>query len=142
MRQYEAIASCILAHSANLLRQSYKMIPINPREDKIVWRRYLCYIIGTIAIAMLTILTYDVGTTEGRYSNGYCSKYDPVYFTMVTLMFIVSTLIQIAMFIVYLYYWYKLSNSRDITDYQINKKIFRIAIAMGGTISVAISSTS
>ena len=64
---YEAIASCILAQSVYLLRQSYKMIPISPREDKIVWQRYLYYIVGTIAIAMLMILTYDVGTTEGRY---------------------------------------------------------------------------
>ena len=64
---YEAIASCILAQSVYLLRQSYKMILISPREDKIVWQRCLYYIVGTIAIAMLMILTYDVGTTEGRY---------------------------------------------------------------------------
>ena len=45
--------------------------------------------------------------------------------------------IQIAMFIVYLYYWYKVRNSRDITNYQINKRIFRVAVAMGATISIA-----
>ena len=136
---YEATATCILAHSAYHMRQSYKMIPFNPREDKVIWRHCLCYIIGTIAIAMLLILTYDVGTTEGRY-NGYCSKYDPIYFTMVTLMYgftFINTPIQIAMFIVYLYYWYKMRNSRDITNYQINKKIFRVAVAMGATISIA-----
>ena len=136
---YEAIATCILAQSAYHMRQSYKMISINSREDKVAWGYYLSYIIGTIAIAMLLILTYDVGTTEGRY-YGYCSKHDPIYFIMVTLMHIASTLnalIQIAMFIVYLYHWYKMRNSKDITDYQINKKIFRIAIAMGATISIA-----
>ena len=104
-----------------------------------VRRCYLCYIIGTVAIAMLIIVTYDVGTTEGRY-NGYCSKYDPIYFTMVTMMHIISKLIapiQIAMFIVYLYYWYKIRSTKDIMDYQINKKIFRIAIAMGATIGIA-----
>ena len=137
---YEATATCILAYSAYHMRQSYKMIPFNPREDKIVWRRYLCYIIGAIAIAMLIILTYDVGTTEGRY-NGYCSKYDLVYFTMVTLIYgftFINAPIQIAMFIIYLYYyWYKMRNVQDITSYQINKKIFRVAVAMGATISIA-----
>ena len=114
------------------------MIPINPRENKVVWRRYLYYIIGTIAIAMLMILTYDVGTTEGRY-YGYCSKHDPIFFIMVTIMYVFSLMnapIQIALFIIYLYYWYKMRNSREITDYQINKKLFRISIAMGATISV------
>ena len=136
---YEATATCILAHSAYHMRQSYKMIPTNPREDKIVWRRYLCYIIGTIAIAMLIILTYDVGTTEGRY-YGYCSKRHPVFFIMVILTHAFSSinvLIQIAMFIAFLYYWYKMRNSMDLMDYQINKKIFLIAVAMGATISVA-----
>ena len=136
---YEAIASCLLAQSVYLLRQSYKMIPINPREDKVVWRRYLYYIIGTIAIAMLVVVTYDVGTAEGRY-YGYCSKHDPMFFTMITIMLVFSLInapIQIALFIIYLWYWYKMRNSWDITDYQINKKLFRIAIAMGATISVA-----
>ena len=136
---YEAIASCILVHSAYHMRQSYKMIPVNPRDEKTAWSYYLCYIIGTIAMAMLLILTYDLGTTEGRH-NGYCSKYDPVYFIMVTLMSVFSYInapIQIAMFIVYLYYWRKMRNSRDTTDYQINKKIIRTAAAMGATISIA-----
>ena len=136
---YEAIATCILAHCAHQMRLSYKMIPLNPRENKVVWRRYLYYIIGTIAIAMLVILTYDVGTTEGQY-NGYCSTYDPIHFTMVALMYsftLINAPIQIAMFMTYLYYWYKMRNSRDLTDYQINQQIFRIAVAMGATISIA-----
>ena len=136
---YEATATCILAHSAYHMRQSYRMIPINPRENKMVWRRYLCYIIGMITIAMLMILTYDVGTSEGRY-YGYCSKHDPIFFIMVILTHAftsISAPIQIAMFIAYLCYWYKMRNSKDLTDYQINKKIFLIAVAMGATICVA-----
>ena len=136
---YEATATCILAHSAYYMRQSYKMIPINPSEDKVVWRHYRCYIIGTIAIAMLLILTYDVGTTERRH-YGYCSKHDPIFSTMVILTHTFSSInapIQITMFIAYLCYWYKMRNLKDLTDYQINKKIFLIAVAMGATISVA-----
>ena len=85
------------------------------------------------------ILTYDVGITEGRY-YGYCSKQDTIYFTMVTIMYTISSInapIQIALFIIYVYYWYKMKSSQDITDYQINNKLFRIAIAMGATINVA-----
>ena len=68
-----------------------------------------------------------------------CSKYDPIFFTMLTLMYgftLINAPIQIAMFIVYLYYWYKIRNSREITDYQINKQIFQVAVAMGATISI------
>ena len=57
---------------------------------------------------------------------------------MVTIMYVFSLMsapIQIVLFIIYLYYWYTMRNSRDITDYQINKKLFHIAIAMGATIS-------
>ena len=56
---------------------------------------------------IIMILTYDVGTTEGRY-NGHCSKYDPIFFTMLTIMYsftFINAPIQIGMFIVYLYYW-------------------------------------
>ena len=136
---YEAIASCMLVHTANHMRQSYKMIPANPREDKVLWRRYACYIIGTMAISLLTMITYDVATTEGRYDE-YCSQHDPIFFNIVTLMHVFSFInapIQIAVFIIYLYYWYKIRNSGDITDYQINKRIFRIAVAMGATICIA-----
>ena len=92
-----------------------------------------------IALSMIMITTYDVGTTEGRY-NEYCNKHDLIYYTMVTLMHAFHSInapIQIAMFLVYLYYWYKLRNSRDLTNYQIHQKTFRIAVAMGATISIA-----
>ena len=136
---YEVTATCILAHAVYHMRQSYRMIPINPRENKVAWRRYLCYIIGTTAIAMLMTVTYDVGTTEGR-CYGYCSKSHPIFFTVVILTHAFSSLnvsIQIAMFMAYLCYWYKMRNSRGLMNYQINKKIFLIAVAMGATISVA-----
>ena len=47
---YEAVASCILVHCAYQMRQGYNMIPTNPRENKVLWRCYLCYIIGKIAL--------------------------------------------------------------------------------------------
>ena len=136
---YEATATCILMHSMYYLQRSYKMLQIDPKETKVLLRRYFCYIIGTVAISLLAIVTYDVGTAEGRHF-GYCSKHDPLYYAMVTLMYIISTinsLIQITLFIIFLYYWYKMRNSRGTADYQINKKIFRIAVAMGATISIA-----
>ena len=136
---YEATATCILMHSMYYLRRSYKMLQIDPKETKVLLRRYFCYIIGTVAISMLAMVTYVVGAAEGRHYR-YCSKHDPLYYTMVTLMYTISSinsLIQIALFIMFLYYWYKMRNSRGTADYQINKKMLRIAIAMGATISIA-----
>ena len=63
-----------------------------------------------------------------------------VYFNMITIILIISLInatIQIALFIIYLYYWYKMRSSQGVTDYQINKTLFHIAIAMGATISIA-----
>ena len=105
---YEAIAACMLAHTVNHMRQSYKMVLVNPREDKILWRCYAYYIFGTMAISLLTMITYDLGTTEGKF-QGYCSKHDLIFFAMVTLMLVfafINALIQITLFIIYLYYWY------------------------------------
>lgn len=136
---YEATATCILLHSAYLLWQCHRMRPAAHNEDKILSRYYFGYIIGTMAISMFIILTYDLGTSRGRFT-GYCDQHDPIFPTMVTIMHTVSSinsLLQISLFIGYLYYWYKLRNSQDVTDPQINQQIFHIAIAMGATISVA-----
>ena len=138
---YEATATCILVHCAYHFRQSYKMIPVNPREDKRLLRRYFGYIIGTITISMFMILTYYLGTSasNGKF-NGHCGQQDPIYHTLLTIMYAVSTsngLIQIAVFVLYLYYVYKMLKSQHITDYRINKKIFFISVGMGATISTA-----
>ena len=138
---YEATATCILVHCAYHFRKSYKIIPVDHGEDKRLLRRYFGYIIGIITISMFIILTYYLGTSvnNGKY-NGHCSQQDPIYHTLLTIMYAVSTsngLIQIAMFILYLYYLYKMWKSQHITDYQINKKIFLISVGMGTTISTA-----
>ena len=116
------------------------MLQIDPRETKVLLRRYFCYIIGTVAFSMLAIITYDVGTTE-ESNHGYCSKHDPIYYTMVTLMYTISSinsLIQIALFTIYLYYWYKIRKLQaTAVGYQINKKMLHIPVAMGATISIA-----
>ena len=138
---YEATATCILVHCAYHFRQSYKMIPKNSREDKRLLRRYFAYIIGTIAISMFMMLTYILGISvnNGNF-NGFCTQQDPIYHTLQTIMYAISTsngLIQIAAFMLYLYYWYKMWKSQHITDYRINKKIFLISVGMGATISTA-----
>ena len=137
---YESTATCIFVYCAYRLQQCYKIIPSNPREDKTL--RYYCgYIIGTITISMFIILIYDLGTraNKGKF-NGHCGQQDPILNTSVTIMFaetftFSNGVIQIAMFILYLYYWYKL---RYLTDYQTNKMLFHIAVILGTTIGITI----
>ena len=136
---FEATATCILMHSAYLLWQCHRMKPVTHNEDKVVSKRYYGYVIGTMAISMFTILIYDLAINRGEFTE-YCDDHDPIFFTMVTIMQIASFinhLFQIALFIVYLYYWYKIRNGQDVTDQQINQQIFHIAVAMGATISIA-----
>ena len=138
---YEATATCILVHCAYNLRQSYKIIPSDLGEDKTLLRRYFGYIIGTITVSMFMILTYDLGVSASKGNfDGRCSPQDPIYNASVTIMFAIAIgngLVQIAVFILYLYYWYKMWNSQHITNYQINRKLFNIAVGMGATISIA-----
>ena len=69
-----------------------------------------------------------------------CDQHDPTFDALVTIMFNISSinrLIQIVLFIIYLYYWYKLRAPQGVTGYLINPKLFCIAITMGVTITFA-----
>ena len=46
----------------------------------------------------------------------------------------INKVIQVVLFIVYLYYWYKLRNSLDIA---MNQNLVNIAVGMGATISIS-----
>ena len=136
---YDATATCVLVHSAYHLWQSYKIIPANPSMDKVLSRRYFCYIFGTVAASMCVILAYDFGINKQKFDVS-CDQDDPTFDALVKVMFTVSSinrLIQIAFLIIYLYCWYQLKTSQDVTGYQINPKLFRIAIAMEVTITFA-----
>ena len=88
---YEATAACILVHCAYNFQQSYKIVPVDAKEDEQLLRRYFVYIIGTIAISMFMILTNDLGTSVNNGTfNGHCSQLDPIYHSMVTIMYAVS----------------------------------------------------
>ena len=136
---YDATATCVLAHCAYHLWQSYKMIPANPSMEKVLSRRYFGYIFGTVVTSMCVILAYDFGINKQNFDVS-CDQDDPTFDALVKIMFTVSSinrLIQIAFFIIYLYCWNKLKISQDVTGYQMNPKLFRIAIAMGVTITFA-----
>ena len=136
---YDATATCVLAHCAYHLWHSYKMIPANPSMEKVLSRRYFGYIFGTVAASMCVILAYDFGINKQKFDVS-CDQNDSTFDTLVKIMFTVSSinrLIQIAFFIIYLYCWNKLKISQDVTGYQMNPKLFRIAIAMGVTITFA-----
>ena len=133
---YEATATCILMHCAHNLRQSYKMRPVDPSEYRVLSRRYFGYIICTVTISMFAILTYDLAASKGNF-NGYCNQNDPIYRNMITFMHsnsFINKVIQVVLFIVYLYYWFKLRNSLDIA---MNQNLVNIAVGMGATISVS-----
>ena len=136
---YEAIATCILMHVAYSLQQSNKMRPVDPNKYKIFIRRYFWYVICTVTISIFVILAYDLGAVTRGYSR-YCDRDDPVYQNMIIVMltiFLINKVAQIALFIVYLYYWRKIKSLGLVTNQQTDKKLFRIAIGMGATISIS-----
>ena len=129
---YDATAACVLAHCAYHLWQSYKMIPHNPSIDKVLSR---CYIFGSIAASICVILAYDIGINKQQFDVS-CDQDDLAFDALVRISFTVvsiNRLIQIALFIVYLYCWYKLRIPQDVNGHKINPKLFRITVAMGVT---------
>ena len=136
---YDTTATCILMHTVYHLWQSYKMLPVNPSKEKVLLRRYFGYVTGIVIASMFIILAYDLGVNKQKF-DASCDQHDPTFDALVTIMFTISSinrLTQIVLFITYLYYWYKLRTSQVATGYLIDPKLFRIAIAMGVTITFA-----
>ena len=142
----EAVATCMLTHTAYVMRQSHMMRQHDDSKTKFLFKCYIIYVISLLAVSLFLVLTYDLVTGSWRdtmLDNGRCAILIQFDFSTVSIMFAVSTankLLQITMFVAYLFYCYKLRSiyCRDTASgRQTQRTLFKIAVAMGATIGLS-----
>ena len=138
----EALATCLLAHVACVVYYGYNVQPTMPVT--MLFKRYTIFVGSMQVLFSILIILYDVAT--GHYSgvllsNGYCidsvtSNYDTIAWANKT----INKAIQITIFAIFLYYYYKCKKSlpKDHPSTKlINKELIRIGAAIGATVGVA-----
>ena len=143
----ETVATCILTHVAYVMHKSDKLQQISADENKRLFKWYIVYMSSLTTISFLLILTYDLVTGNWRdtmLANGRCVHLNQITYGTMPFMFAISSInkaLQIIMFVIYLFYYYKVRHINDngtIIDTRKRKqKLFKIAVAMGATIGIS-----
>ena len=139
----ELYATNILTHLAYIMYRCYNLKPeMSDKRSKFLFRCYNAYAFITLVLFFFIAIAYDWRTGNGRYTilpNGHCNSISQYSYTTLFLndIFIsINKFIQIAMFLAYVVYFYKLKVNIG-NPIQYNRELFRIAIAMGATIGVS-----
>ena len=144
----ELFATIILTHLAYLMYRCYWLkSEMSSKNVQFLFRCYVAYVLITLVLLFFLMITYDWKTRNGRNTmlpNGHCSsldQYDHNSSFLKQVIIVTNKFAQIAMFLVYLVYFYKLkADFRDAPNsVQYNQKLFRIAIAMGEPLVFLIS---
>jgi len=134
-------ATCMLHCLVYILYHSYIVQQISEDEFKNLFRWHLAFIFGAMFLVLFIMVSYDVGINRGAHilHGGYCTSDDVFPVNVVNISTHVSKSAQIVLFLVYLYYKYKINReARDaaVSDSQDNL-LHKIAIVMGATIGMA-----
>ena len=139
----ELYATNILTHLAYIMYRCYNLKPeISDKRSKFLFRCYNAYAFITLVLFFFIAIAYDWRTGNGRYTilpNGHCNSISQYFYKTLFLgdfFVFINKFIQIAMFSAYLVYFYKLKVNIG-NPIQYNRELFRIAIAMGATISLS-----
>ena len=142
----ELFATTLLSHLAYLMYRSYWLKPeISDKNKQLLFKYYVAYAFITLVLLFFLTITYDWRTENGRYTllpNGHCDHIDQYAYKTLFLgevIGVINKFIQIAMFLAYLFYFYKLkADFRDAPDSaRYNRELFKIAIAMGATVGLS-----
>jgi len=143
----EVFASCILAYLAYILYLSDRLQQYSESREKHFFRHSLMYSFGSLILFGSFILARDVDTGNGRYTilpSGHCSYWVSDYDTILIprTNAAINKMIQIALFIVYLYYYYKLSSGTSTDEVseaakKQSRQLFKIAVSFGGTVGIS-----
>ena len=143
----EVFASCILAFLAYILYLSDRLQQFSESREKHFFRQSLMYSFGSLILFGSFILIRDVDTGNGRHTilpSGHCSYWVSDYDTILIprTNAAINKMIQIALFIVYLYYYYKLSSGTSTNEVseaakKQSRQLFKIAVSFGGTVGIS-----
>ena len=137
----DAVLTCMFAYITYNMYRSYKLKSILSKSGtKFLRNCYTTYVTGTIIFYLFIIIAYDLKTGNGRYTlevNGHCQfLYETDYstFDIISINSAINKVIQITMFITYLYYVYKINAEARP---QHSKLLFILAITMGANIGIS-----
>ena len=137
----EGFSTCILSHLAYVLYCSHNRASLkSTRHSNHLLRRYVVYAVGQLMLFLTIIVTFDVLSGTGKYTlqlDGHCiffseSSYTTMYISDVNT--IINKCVQITMFAVYLFYFYKINKN---ISRQHSHKLSIVAITMGATIGLS-----
>ena len=136
-----ALGACNLTHIAYIMRCNYRISRVSKEMSESLFKWYMVYILGMVVFFLVAMISFDVITGAGRYTlqpDGHCILINhPLYNTiwLAKISLAINKYIQIAMFAVFLYYFYKLNHRQDISS-EHNHRFLMIAAAMGATVGL------
>jgi len=138
----EVFATCILAYLAYIVYLSNKLQQNSPSRNKQFFRYSVAYCISSLVLFGSFILAHDLETGNGRYTilpSGHCSYWASDYDTILIprTNSAINKMIQIALFIVYLCYYYKFNTGITEVSEANKKHLFKIAVSIGGTVGMS-----
>jgi len=143
----EVFSTCILHFIANAMYRSFKLMsPRSEAESKLLFRRYISCWVAMMFLVLLLMISHDVMSKHGSYilPNDDCVLTTKIVFLLALICNSPLKAAQIIMFMIYLYYKYKLSNDTRVQDSEgAAKRLYHqrqlntIAIAMGATIGIS-----
>ena len=137
------VSTCILTYLTNIMYRSYKLRSrMSKPRSKFLLKCYTAYIVGTVIFYLFIIVAYDLRTGNGKDTleplNGYChffgEKFHDFYISSIATG--INKVVQIILFTVYLYFFYKINTQTEQLNRQYTKHLFIIAIAMGAKIGL------
>jgi len=143
----EVFAACILHLIAYTMHCTYKLRPpISEAKSKVFFRRYISCWVSMMLVVLLLMICHDMISMNGFYilPDNDCGYTTKIVFVLSMMCNSPLKAAQIVMFMLYLYYKYKLSKTTRVHDVEgaakrLNqqRQLNTIAIAMGATIGIS-----
>jgi len=135
----EACTSCLIACAAHVMYRSDKFRRGMP---KYVFKSYMAYILGTLVIFNIFSIIYDEVTGDADQlllPSGHCDvpmagKYDSM--TVMTIYGFVNKFVQLVLFGVYMFYYFKYVTEMESPLKQIQDRLAKIAMIIGATVGL------
>ena len=143
----EVFAACILQYIIYTVHRSYKLrSPISEAKSKVFFRCYIYFWVAMMFVVLLLMICHDVISRDGSYilPNDNCGYTTKLTFFLSMMCNSPLKAAQIVMFMMYLYYKYKLNKTTRVHDVEEaakrlshQRQLNTIAIVMGATIGIS-----
>ena len=133
----EACATCILACVAQMMHRSDNLRSEMPKH---MLRNYFMYIFGTLALFGVVVISYHFITGNPVTPQfGPCQHVNAsvVPFVTATACITFNKAVQMGLFSVYLYYFYKFSKEGIIRSSDQRSQLSKVAVIVGATTAIA-----